>query len=301
MRFPLGTSDSGWKLLAVLALAVAGPASATLVTFDFDSMAYRSSSSPGPNSAVGTYLNGEWANAGMSGTVIATGAGELSNNQYTGDNHVVGPCTATSAAGACRTITSATLGSTEHGVQGGASIESFSSRDPDNYIVNLGGAYDRIVITFPTAIYSVSFDFEIFPDGTCTSLNNCGSNQSHLPDFTLLADGSPVNFLGGSTATVFGIYPGSPGTYSHSPHSSPSTIEPVPQYLGISGDLIFSQGITTLSFVDWPQRIGIDNLVVDPVCEGRCRRLEVPEPPMLPLLALGIGMVAMITRRKWRH
>jgi hypothetical protein len=293
-----------WAKAALMAIvaAMTAPASASLITFDFDSMAYRSSSTPGGNAAVGTYVNGVWSGAGQSGTITVTGAGELSNNQYTGDGHVVGPTTTTSTCTkrdrqnnctrwtTTTTTTPATLGSTDGAVQDDATLESLSTQDPDNYIVN--ATSDRITITFPTPIYALSFDFEIFPDGTCPSKSNCGSGQANLPDFSLLVDGT-------LQWQVLGTYPGATNTFSHSPASGSASTEKAPQYLGHAGLIVFDQGATQVSFVDWPQRIGIDNLVVDTECEYlSCPRHDVPEPPMLPLALLGLGLMAATLRRK---
>lgn len=281
-------------LVGALTLAAIAPASASTIAFSFDTMAYRSNSSPGPNSAVATYLNNVWSAAGMAGTVSVTGAGELSNNQYTGDGHVVGPCTSFYPSGACKTITPATLGSTNGGTQGSATTHALSTTNPDNYIVNSGS--DRIVITFPTEITSVSFDFEIFPDGTCPSASHCGGNQANLPDFEFLA-GSSLGTLAPVFPTVFGTFPGVAGTYAHSPSSGAGATEPAPQYLGTSGTISLGSGVTVLAFVDWPQRIGIDNLTIDPCRPGEVCS-SVPEPPTLPIIALGLGALALVARRR---
>lgn len=283
---------------AVLAFSfvAATSAQANTITFTFDSMPYRSSSSPGSTADVATYLNSVWTAAGGSGVVTVSGAGELSNNQYTGDGHVVGPatCTHTDSSGTCRTwsVTPATLGSTNGGIQDSAIGHSLSATSADNYIVNSGS--DRIVITFPTAITSISFDFEIFPDGTCASSTKCGSNQGNLPDFEFLA-GSSLATLAPVFPTAFGTYPGAAGTYRHSPSSGGAGTEPAPQYLGTSGELSLGSGVTVLAFVDWPQRIGIDNLKIDPCLAGvACS--SVPEPPTLPIVALGLGLIALLSR-----
>jgi hypothetical protein len=277
---------------SLLAMVLApSPAFAALITFDFDSMGYRSSSTPGSNAAVGAYLNGVWSGAGQAGTVTVTGAGELSNNQYTGDGHVVGPstCSHYNAQHVCTawTTTPATLGSTDGGVQDGATVDPLSTLLPDNYIVNATG--DRITITFPTPIYALSFDFEIFPDGTCPSASSCGRGQANLPDFSLWVDGT-------MQMQTFAVYPGTPGTFSHSTNSGHGHTEPAPQYLGHAGLIVFDEGVTQVSFVDWPQRIGIDNLVVDTECTYLSCRHDTPEPPTLPLVALALAALAWRSR-----
>ena len=79
------------------------------------------------------------------------------------------------------------------------------------------------------AISSVSFDYEIFPDGSCPSLSKCGKNDSNLPDFTFDANGNQI-------FQTFGVVPGTDGTYSYSPaspyKSKTSKHEAAPQLLG---------------------------------------------------------------------
>jgi hypothetical protein len=267
------------------------PALAAPITFDFDGMAYRSSSSPGANADVQTYMRGIWTGAGQAGNINVSGAGELSNNQYTGDGHVVGQsvCTLYWANGTCRTwtIIPATLGTTDGAVQPSPPLESPlpSATNPDNYIVNSGA--DRIIITFPSLVYSISFDFEIFPDGTCTSLP-CGN---HVPDFELLY-GNTLATLSGPLP-VFGTAPASPG-YTHSPASGSAHTELAPQFIGVSGTINIPGGARIFEFIDWPERIGIDNLVVNTSCNP-CQ--QVPEPPMLPTVILGLGLLLLVARR----
>src|SRR5690348_10926731 len=67
----------------------------------------------------------------------------------------------------------------------------------------------------------------------------------------------------------------SPG-YTHSTLSGATGTEAAPQLLGTFSMSL--SGVTTIQFVDWPQRIGIDNLVLR----------TVPEPGSLALLAGGL-------------
>src|SRR6516162_7188359 len=59
-----------------------------------------------------------------------------------------------------------------------------------------GRSSNDILMSFSgLTVSSVSFDFEIFPDGSCTALsgNNCGgAGNPYLPDLTLLANGSQL-------------------------------------------------------------------------------------------------------------
>jgi hypothetical protein len=279
---------------ALAALPFLG-AHAALITFDFDGMGWRSNSSPSSNVSVQTYLRSLWAAAGETGDITVTGAGQLSNNQYTGDGHVVGPVeTCKNARGVdypC--VVPATLGSTENGVQDGADPHPLGTTADlvDNYIVNAHGK-DRIVVVFPAPIYFASFDYQIFPDGTCTDdvTGKCGgAGLPNWPDFRFVAD-NVQQFL--TLATV----PGAAGTYCESSVSNPSNAacEKAPQYLGVSGDWYFPDGVTRLEFVDWPRRIGIDNLLVDTEC---CREITVSEPGGIALLAVAAFSLLLVRRR----
>ena len=81
-----------------------------------------------------------------------------------------------------------------------------------------------------------------------------------------------------------------------------------PQAIGLSGTINFLTGVHTLTFMDWPAEIGIDNLRIsgctsapptniprsgpESVTVPHCTPLQTPEPSTLPLAALGLGMVA---------
>lgn len=300
------TGHSVCALALAAAAAWCTPAAhAGLVNFSFDDdfgLPYRSSSSPGGDSvtdAIEAYMQKVWEAAGLSGVISVTGAGQLSNNRYTGDDHVVGP------EGTCRRttgqtyacVTPATLGSTDGGVQGSAALHDLGTTAAlvDNYIVNRTNT-DRIVIEFPIPVYFAAFDFQIFPDGTCTDdvAKKCGGQPTtagdplpHWPDFKFVADGVQ-QFL--QLATV----PGDPGTYCESPISiSKDGCEKAPQYLGVSGDRYLPGGATKLEFVDWPRRIGIDNLVVN----TDCCALQVPEPGSVALIGASLAAFGLMRRR----
>ncbi|MDS4021941.1 MAG: PEP-CTERM sorting domain-containing protein [Candidatus Competibacter sp.] len=242
-------------------------AHAVEIKFDFNSLADRAS-----NLSVQTYLQ---TMVGSLGSVTVTGA--KAEKDYTGDGYVVGPTIANKA-------TPETLGTSDGdtGRHTGVynSSGNFVLANADTFLVNSGS--DRITITFSFPIYAASFDYEIFPDGTCpyAGSSNCLDNQSsNWPDFTFKADN---NLLFRTLSTV------PSGAVTHSPHSGLSSNETAPQYLGVSGLYTFNNGVKKLEFIDWPRMIGIDNLVI---------RTDIPEPATVLLTGIGLTGLGLARRR----
>lgn len=223
----------------------------TSIALDFNSLGNNAN-----NAAVQSYLQGALGSG-------ATITGALALQGYTGDGHVVGPVSGS-------TVTPYTLGTTDGGVAHGGS--------PDTFIVN--DSSGKFTINLPFKVYGVSFDYEIFPDGT--------PNQP--PDMTFKADGTVVFHL-------FGVLPGTGGTFPHSPVSGTGATEGSAQLLG-SYSGAFPNGVTKLEFIDWPDRVGIDNLQLNPT---PAPAPVVPEPlsmaAWLGVLAGG-GAVARRLRRR---
>jgi len=123
----------------------------------------------------------------------------------------------------------------------------------------------------------LSFDWEIFPDASCSP--TCNPLGPNWPDIELLVDGNPVPIW-----MMLG------------------TGNPDPQGLGVSGTLNLS-GVHSLTFRDWPAEIGIDNLIINgcPPTAPRCLSTEVPEPSSLPLAGLALGILALLPRRGMRR
>ena len=160
-----------------------------------------------------------------------------------------------------------------------------------NTLATLGGTFidnvstsSEIDMTFNNLkIYSVSFDYEIFPDGTCPTGNKCGSNW---PDFTFKAGGNQI-------FETLAVMPGHPGAlYTHSPASGVNGVELAPQFLGQSGTFSFPNGVSTLNFIDWPATIAIDNLVI-----SKTPPTPIPEPCTLLLFATGLAGLSGLKRR----
>ena len=276
--------------LVGLSLAVSHASGATIVTsaptghvlIDFNTLGINAN-----NGEIQTYLQGI-----VDGTTIS-GAG--ASGGYDGEGYVVGDRIN-------GVVKSFTLGTTDGGVYHGGF---------DNFIVNPSGS-DRFTLDFAHTIYGVSFDFEIFPNGSVPD----GSNPNHkpFPDFTfkaLLVNGAVETLV--NTFHVVSVMPGSAyspdGTLQPDPHlvtfsSSPNhSLELAPQFLG-SASFVFPGGVNRLVFIDWPERIGIDNLDLDfgpaqpqsDPSDPTPTPTHTPEPSTLVLMgtlfgALGLGFI----------
>ncbi len=265
-------------LLAFLGVGVC--ASAGTFTFNFNSLA-----SGATSAQIATYMDGV---IGCSNCVTVTGA--VADQTYTGDSHVVGP---TTGVGRGATTTSVTLGNTN-----GATGNNASPGSTDTFIANTSDSSQQIAseisITFSgLTISSTSFDYEIFPDGTCAALGSqCGgSGNPNLPDFEFTTGaavgGTPVAAFG-TGGTQYGVVPGSgDGNEKNSPAMDNET---APQYIGVSGVLALPN-VSELNFIDWPATIGVDNLVITTP--------SVPEPSSVFLLGTAFLGVGLSLRRRF--
>ena len=244
----------------------AGTVYADQVTFNFNSLADGAS-----NSAIQTYMRNYLLTTLGPGHSVSVW-GSAAEKNYTGDNHVVGPVSGT-------TVTPLTLGNSDGGVQ--------HALPWDAYIFNSDSIKITMLFTFP--IYAMKFDYEIFPNGSCADPSayfpNPKGTCSVFPDFTFKAgNANPLT----TYLYTLSLDPSKAGYtgYTHSPFSGAVNKEKAPQFLGESGMIFFPGGATKFEFYDWPERIGIDNLVIQ----------NVPEPRAM--LVLGIGLAALLKYRK---
>jgi hypothetical protein len=259
----------------VTASAYAGP-----VVFNFNSLADGAN-----NTAIQTYMDG-LLTGGASVTVYS---GASASRTYTGDGHVVGP---TNGSGV---TTSLTLGNTEglkadstNGTSANATAGAADTFLINNNTSGTGNsAGDRIVMSFNNftiaAGSTISYDYEIFPNGTCPG--GAGGCSGGVPTFTFAINGT-------TDQTFTGVAPASSALYYK--NSPTMTGETAPQALGTAVFTVTSALVNpTLAFIDWPVTIGVDNLTITPPVTTTA---GAPEPATLVLF--GTGAVALLRRRR---
>ena len=250
--------------MAAVGILGAANASAAPVILNFNSISTGNGTKN--NAAVQAYLNA------VLGVGAVTVHGAVADQTYNGDGFV---------------LNDKTLGTTNF-VNGVLVSDGTNSQtghqNYDTFLYNAGGeaktpygtaADNKITFDFKTPINSISFDWEVFPDASCQNLTpgHCGTNNANKPDFELWA--------GTATQRTVDDYSGDAN------NDFPVNGTNYPQGLGYFS-ATFSTPVTHVEFVDWPARIGIDNL--DP--------LRVPEPATLALLSLGILGIAATRKRK---
>jgi hypothetical protein len=207
------------------------------------------------------------------GASSVTVSGALATATYNGEGHVKGP----------------TLGTSDDGVAHPGVNDTFIIND--NFGV-YGGASNSFTLNFTNfTILSLSFDWEIFPDATCAQGSYCAGhpNSPNWPDIELVVDGNATPIWSMLATTPVGGGD--------------------PQALGLSDTINFLTGVHSLTFVDWPAEVGIDNLRIsgcanlpnqvpragaqNDVVQPHCTPLQTPEPATLPLVALALCAAAL--------
>ncbi len=265
--------QNGLKAILVVGITFIGTGMsvrADTFSFNFNSLASGKPASGGtlPTDSITNYMN----NILGCNCVLVTGA--VADKTYNGEGFAVGP-----GNGA----TSLTLGTSDGAVNNAAPLNKDASGKVvyDTFISNTNDSSsqisNQITMQFINGFSftgNITFDFEIFPDGTS------GANQSNPPDFEFVVNG-------GAPTIVYGAVPGTTnGSSTHSPKSGSSSTEPNLQYIGV-----WSQNVTNatkLEFIDWPPTIGVDDLVLS----------RVPEPGTIVLLGTGLAGLLFLKRKK---
>ena len=312
MNFRL-LKNSTFALAAIASLSAlsAVPASAAPVTatFNFNDMGTGNTTSQGlgssGNSSISAYMTSVMQGVILGSSVGVTGAvGQEGTNSYAGEGFAVGPV----INNAVRPLT---LGDTNGSATPNHLTTAWDSNPPtlvgshDGFIKNCTSidsctSSPDIFMNFNgQQISSFSFDFQIFPDGTCPQLDgvghttSCGVNNANLPDLEIW---SGDNATGTHFGTLFGVAPNTAGTYKYSLNNATGSGETAPQLLGTATYTVAAgTNISTLDFMDWPETIGIDNLVVNFIPP---KVNHIAEPPTIALLVFGLAGLVMMARRK---
>jgi hypothetical protein len=272
-------------LAAILSLVSASSAAwGGVITFSFDQVGSVAGLKDGQNSAaIETYMNAVLAQAGYPLASVDV-KGAVADNNYKADNHLVGPKTN-------GTVTPLALWNTDGSHTGNTDPSKWHLGTTDTYIMNKAGLTTISMDFTGIGIVGVTFDFQIFPDGTCPNPTsaNLGVNKgctstAHVnwPDFSFWADGTQLWL-------VDGVLPGADGTYHFSPLRPNNGGEKAPQLLSTSGYVDLGDITSQLLFVDWPAHIGVDNLTI---------YTEVPEAGTLLTFAVGVFITLRCRRRR---
>jgi hypothetical protein len=207
------------------------------------------------------------------GTCTVTITGAFADTTYTATGNVVGP------GGTPLTLGTSDGAANNSGTAHGGANDAFLAtvNDADT-------SHDsEITLVFSSGISfsNAAFDYEIFPDAVDTG------------DFTLQSGngGTLANVTGfGSGGTVAAVAPSTKtnGTSTSSP-AGDNNVQYIAKWTGSLGTS--SSGYDDIDFVDWPEAIGIDNLVLTYTLTP-----SVPEPSSIFLFGT-VGALLFKFRR----
>jgi hypothetical protein len=226
------------------------------------------------------------------GSTVTVSSGVQVNTNYNADENVTGPVIG-------GVVTQWTLGDS------GGSVTAPTAPTSNNpsYSAYLATT-SSFTITFSAPVTSVEFDFEIFPDASppVPTFEFSATDASNHAS-TLYVNGSSV----GTSWTVNSVAPGAndpylpgdPATYTHSQASGSGGTEGSYQLLGVASfQFSASDPAYSLTFADWPQEIGISNLVINNQAGFSA---VAPAPPSAFLLGFGaLGVAGFVARSRRR-
>src|ERR1044072_2551259 len=178
--------------IATLFLIPVGLLQAATFTFDFESLTLAVGAGKG---SIQTYINGVLG-AACSVIVSDSNGIVLVDTYYNGDGHVVngasGGGTCAGGGGSTGVNTSTTACAPTLGYD----PSKPTAQRPDKYLkissTGSAAASFNFAFTLPNIVIdSITLDYEIFPDGMCPALTNCGSYNSstgyyaNQPDMTV--------------------------------------------------------------------------------------------------------------------
>lgn len=269
-------------ILGAFALAAAAPVPAAVITWNFNPLVQTGETGWSPSIAT-DLLSGANTNASALNTYMGsqltgtTVSGALATRDYQADGNLIPG--------------DHTLGTTDGATSVKTTPASLSS--PDGFLMNNNvlGSSNAIAITIPAGvgIGTVSFDWEIFPNDNCTS-SPCNNNTSNanFPTLVFQVDGTTEDTIDALTSTQL---------------AADGFANADPQNLGTASvvlNIAAGASPNTLTFLDWPAEIGIDNLSIqtcastDTKCLGK---QTIPEPSPLPLAGLALALLALV---RWK-
>jgi hypothetical protein len=230
----------------------------------------------------------------QAGSTVTVSSGVQVNTTYDGDDHVVGPTVS-------GTVVPWTLGD----MGGTVTNPTAPTSKTPTYSAYLAST-SSFTITFSVPVYSVEFDFEIYPDASppVPQFEFSATDASNHAA-TMYYNNASVGTMWTVNAIAPGAndpyLPGDPATYTHSVTSGTGSTETSNQLLGVAAiQFSSSDPVYSLTFADWPEEIGINNLVINPSGLGPFTSV-VPAPNSALLLGFGVlGVMGFAARSRRR-